>query len=58
MTKALLPKWALGAARYVISVGRGATLLGEDTCFPRSYLVAVAQLEMGRSRCHHRHARV
>ena len=58
MTKAILLKWALGVAGYVISVGRGATLWGEDTCCPGSYLVAVAQLEMGQARCHHRHVRV
>lgn len=58
MTKAIPFKWALRAAGYVISVRRGATLLGEDTCRPGSYLVAGAQLEMGQSRCHHQHARV
>lgn len=46
MTKAILLKWPLRAARYIISVWRGATLLGEDTCCPGSYLVAAAQLEM------------
>lgn len=58
MTKAILLKWALRAARYVISVRRGATLLGEDTCCPRSYLVAAAQLEIGQSRCYHPNTQV
>lgn len=51
-------KWALRAAGCAISVRRGATLLGEDTCYPGSCVVAVAQLEMGQPRCHSWHAQV
>lgn len=51
-------KWAPGAVGCAISVRRGATLLGEDTGFPGSYVVAAAQIETGQSRCHCRHVQV